>query len=706
MSNISPPSSLSEAAQPRSRLGTVAADTWCLLFAVLIVAAGVALEYPRFEATISKSRVFFVDPDDYTRTYRAKQILAGETHRVRNMPRINHPDGVELHWTAVMDYLIAGAGVLGTFVSRHPDSVGLGAAWAPVGLGVLYLVCMMSWIRRGAGWGPALLAGSLVICSPPFHRTFQLGHADHHALLELLFVVAIGAWMTRGGAPTRRAAIVSGSAIGMAIWTSSQALPIWAALAVGIHYGCRRCDPRFWSEYQSARMRWCVSAAVVVGIGFAFENWPDLSLVAVDKVSAFHVALAIIALLAPGGRNPSDKGDAKTDAATPEQIRTSAEEQKRTTRTILFLAAVAVLAVWLAVKFEDVVAPLTRPEVARWHEYVAELQPLFTRTETQWSLKPFHDRLGFLPYALVLLVPLFLSSKRTPPALKCTLGLLAILITALTLGQMRWMDHYNLAAIPVAAIGLWEGFGRLFAKSPKPKPALCFALTGIVLGALSLPASRIVLARKTEHVLAAQGLLERTDFVGQNISRQESAFGPSNPKRRAILCEEGEGPMLLYYTGLPVVASPYHRAIDGIVEAAQFYAETDPAVARAQLDRLGVRYVVMPYRAHEQLMSFEHIAFGELRSFDRPDAAINEMGRIMLKLNYRQEKVARTMAYRLVMESNAEVIPGVEKIAEIDEGAVDADGRAMRTGLLYVVHELSDAKPASEESPKSSFLTN
>jgi len=146
--------------------------------------------------------------------------------------------------------------------------------------------------------------------------------------------------------------------------------------------------------------------------------------------------------------------------------------------------------------------------------------------------------------------------------------------------------------------------------------------------------------------------------------------------------------MLLYCTDLPVVATPYHRALDGLIEAARFFAERDPLEARRQLDRLGVRYVVMPPRAHEQLMHFEKIAFGELRSFDPPTETINRFGRIMQKLNYRPREVSQTMAYRLVMEPDDEVIPGVKRIAEIQEGATTPDGKPMKTGLLYVVNHL------------------
>ena len=198
-------------------------EVWGLFLTLAIVFAGVALEYPRDEATFTPARCFFWGPDDYTHVYRAKIIARGEAHRIRHMSKINYPEGVELHWTAPMDYLLAGAALLARPLIDHPDPIGVAAAWLPVVLGGLYVLVMMTWVRGRFGLGPAVLVGLFVILSPPFHRAFALGHPDHHALLEWLFVVTIGVWAPplRNGhtqdAPTRWGAVVSGLAAGLAI---------------------------------------------------------------------------------------------------------------------------------------------------------------------------------------------------------------------------------------------------------------------------------------------------------------------------------------------------------------------------------------------------------------------------------------------------------------------------------------------------------
>jgi hypothetical protein len=352
----------------------------------------------------------------------------------------------------------------------------------------------------------------------------------------------------------------------------------------------------------------------------------------------------------------------------------------------------------------------------RWFNYLVEFQPLYARVGSELSLRPLHSLLGFVPYALPVLYVFFLRSRQTPPAIKYTLGLLAPAIMVLAIRQVRWIEHYDLVVLPVVVVGAWE-LAHVLARragldqpqaSPdaapqeqgkppddrsliplRPEPAAMGAF--VLLALLVYPAAETMLSLDTAQAKNAAIYVRRTDRVAGRILAYEAEHADFDSRRRAILCEEGEGPALLYWTGLPVVATPYHRALDGLLEMARFYAERDPAKAREQLDRLGVRYVVMPHHANEQLMQCEDLAFGELRSFDPPDRSMDESGHEVFKLNYRAAEVARTMAYRLVMEPRSEVIPGVELVSDIYEGAKTRDGQPMKTGLLYVVHDLPPA---------------
>jgi len=676
------------------------ADAWFhVLILSILIAIGVWGEYPNFKTAFDQAQVYFEGPDDYMRVYRARQIADGSTLRVRFTPEIDAPVGAELHWTAPMDYLLAGAGRLFGWFAWRADPFGTVAAIVPLGLGVIYLLYTARVLRRGFGAGPALLAAALMVLTPAWHRVFRIGHPDHHCLLALFLLLGVGPWIPRmssdgrPGEPRRRPAVYSGLAIGAAVWVSIEAIVFWAALAAGLWAACTFGPSEERRAYARARLAWNLSALLTVAAGWLIENLPDIGCISADRISLLHVMLLVLAFLVPvrptgGQERPTDQRD---DAgATPSPAR----EQSQLNRYIAFLAALAAFVAWLAFGYRTAFEHVSQPEFSRWIGYLMEFQPLCTRADSRWSLQPLHGLMGYLPYALPLLLVFFLRSREVPRAAKYSLAILAPTITLLAIVQLRWIDNFNLAVTPVAVVGVWELIrlllrGRVSLNEAAPGLRPVALGCAVLLAALVYPATATTLSYGVEEARQATAYLRRTDFVAQRIILHEMKSGDQPTLRHAILCEDGEGPALLYWTGLPVVATPYHRALDGLLEMARFFAERDPAKARERLDRLGVRYVVMPPRAHEQLMQFEELVFGELRSFDPPDRSIDDFGREILKLNYRPAEVKQTMAYRLVMgPADSEVIPGVERIAEIYEGAKTPDGRPMKTGLLYVVHDL------------------
>ncbi|HVP12223.1 MAG TPA: hypothetical protein VMV94_13680, partial [Phycisphaerae bacterium] len=94
--------------------GSPAPKTSVVFFmaAVAISLLGALLEFPDKVAVFGQARLYLDGPDDYMQTWRARQIADGSALRIRHIAEINFPEGAELHWTAPMDYLLAGAGLV------------------------------------------------------------------------------------------------------------------------------------------------------------------------------------------------------------------------------------------------------------------------------------------------------------------------------------------------------------------------------------------------------------------------------------------------------------------------------------------------------------------------------------------------------------------------------------------------------------------
>ncbi len=649
---------------------------------ILVVALGVRLEARRTAAVFTDSGVLFIDPDDYMRLYRAREILEGRAGRIDRMPEINWPLGGRLHWTLPMDYLlVAATKIVGPLAGGSPqEQLDRVAAWLPVAIGGLYLALLMQSLARACGWPPAILVGLLVAVSPPFHRAFALGHPDHHCLLELLFLLAVMRWLParradgRGGIPSRGAALGSGLCMGLALWVAPQAMAVWLAILVGATFATYHASPLARAVWTLRRFEWNCGVFFMAAAGYLAENWPNLSAAAIDRISVFHVALTLVALMVPSG-----VASAPTGAALGVRL--------RAVRSWLWLAAgLAMMAIWLAFQHDDVFETVARPEFYRWSEHIVELQPLWTRTGDAFSPAQMHAWLGFLPYGLVVALPFFARNKQIPCGTKLTLILLAVGFTALAICQRRWLDHAGLGLMIVVGVGFWEFVGRLLTRAGADKLIAQTAICAVISVALAGPGVVTTWERSNA---GPHPLDLRTAIVAGRLVEYEQSQPATADDRRAILCDDSEGSMLLYRTRLPIVAAPYHRTIDGIVEAARFYAERNEALAGEQLDRLGVRYVIVPYRAHEQLMNFERIAFDELRSYDPPIESIDAHGLLRLELRYRPE-IARTMAYRLAMQPGAPPA-GLECIAVIREGAQTTDGYS---GLVYKV--VPPPRPESE----------
>ena len=637
-------------------------QSWWIGLCALVALSAVALEYPKIAPLLKEGRVYFDDPDDYMRLVRARSLLEKGPHVVRVMSDVNPPAGVNMHWTSPVDYLMAAGGLIARPFVSAGDALMIGAAWVPPILGFVYICIMMGLLARTAGQPAAVIGGLLIALTPAWHRTFAFGRPDHHCLLDLLFLLSLSGLAPgpRWSFPSNRAILVSGGAIGLAIWVSVQAMLIWVAILVGLLAASWVGPAESTAAWSRIRRTWAISAAAVVAIGHIVENAPHFNAAALDKISLAHVMFATLPALMPLPGKPF--------------LTTRASPARPSVLALLpFAIACVGCAAWLYAIRGELLQHMSDPRTFQWHMMLAEFHPLYVHAGGQWSLGKLHASLGYLPYVLPLLLIPFTRDTSLPRPFRITCGLFAPVITMLAVIQLRWLDHFNLFVVPVVAIGLYR-IGQ--ASIHPPRRGLMAAC--VALGALTLPAIKTIVSRTPAGQQASRQLLDRTAHVARVIRDYDRRTPPPGPG--TIMTDEADGPPLLYETRRPIIAAPYHRDLPGILESAAFFSERDPAEARRRLDRLGVRYIVVPYRVHEQLYNFETLCFGSTPSFDPPTDMI-EGGRLKRTPHYRPG-FEQTMAYRLAM-MQGEPIPGVQLLARAFEPGAPTPDHML--GLVYVV---------------------
>src|SRR5882672_127429 len=142
------PSSLCEshrllAGATHSRLDRLLVRVACWILSAAIIAVAIGHQARRISSVHHQGRWYFPDTDDYLRLFRVRLILDGRATIVRHIAELNPPQGVTLHWTAPMDYLLIGATKLWGELFGAADALENAAAWTPVLLGGVYLALII-----------------------------------------------------------------------------------------------------------------------------------------------------------------------------------------------------------------------------------------------------------------------------------------------------------------------------------------------------------------------------------------------------------------------------------------------------------------------------------------------------------------------------------------------------------------------------------
>jgi hypothetical protein len=499
------------------------------------------------------------DTDAYTRLLRIAHLHATWDWHGTLLPGLNAPEGLSLHWTRPLDVLILLPALAAEAAGAEFRAALFwsGAALPPL----LHLagVVAAAWAVRPV-WPGRLrwVAALALLCNPVILFAYgALGQADHHVLVLLCAVLALGAAIRAILAPhAARPAIGAGGALAAGLWSSPETLLIAAPVLAGF-------GAAWWlrAERAIAVQAARVAAAMLGGIvlALAVERAPgDWLSGEYDRLSAQHALIALLATAAFAAL-----------AAIPGRL--GPVLRLALALVVAAAAAGALLACYPgALRASEAAAD---PGVARlFLPHVAEMQPL------RATFSGAHDLLLYAGGGVALLgLPALWRSPRWPAAL--LLGLALATTLAATIAHRRF-------AIDLAAV-------------------TALAAPGLVALALARPRGGRVMGLGVAFPLALAAPLAGLAFPPADAARRAAAacdwaglagWLESAPLSRdtLILTDSWRAtPELAWRTPYRFVVSPYHRAAGGFADTHAVLAATDDAQARAILARRGASHVLL-----------------------------------------------------------------------------------------------------------------
>jgi len=509
------------------------------------------------------------DTDSYMRLVRIEELAGGDGWYDSTIERGNAPYGDELHWTRPFDVMVLAMALpLRAALPLHDALFWAGAIICP--LLHLALIWAAAWAARPLVPRHTSLVGAMVFVHPAILGQVMPGRLDHHALQLVLFALLVGCLVRLLRGEARLLAVVAGVTAALGVWVSIEMLipaaALLGALAAAWVAGGRR------AVLDNALIA-STTAAAGLALALPIERAPaDLFAAEPDRLSFMHVfALAAAAV-----------GLWLVRAV-------GARYQRATSRLALATVVGAVAAVSVAAPFPDLllgpegaVDPALRPI---WLDKVAEMRPLWPAT-SGWS--PFLLLAG---QALILLpASVWLTVTR---ARRDASGAWAVVI-AVAAGELALaMLHARFAAFlaVVSAIVLAAWLAELRAalaalKFPLvARTAWAGAVSGCVAGALVAGAVASSASASTGAELPETC---RPKALAEFLEADSRFAG------RPLVIAAGidSGPELLYRTPFGVLAGPYHRNADGILDLHNLYTGS-LAGARAIVEERGVDLILV-----------------------------------------------------------------------------------------------------------------
>ena len=539
---------------------------------LLLAWAATALAYIAKAQLAAATVPLILDTDDAMRLTEVRDFLGGQTWFDLVQHRLNTPYGGLIHWSRLIDL---------------PEAVLFGMLRLPLGLAAdtifeyawpIVLLLPLIWLTtRLAMWMggpgarlPGLLLPALSLVSL---AEFAPGRLDHHSAQILLSLVMLAGAL---GARTRpSAAVAAGVAAAAALTIGIEALPTVAAtiLVFGLSWAA---DPRRAQALRDFGLSFACGTALGLAQGVPPDHWftpmfDAISIVYATAAVLCSVALLILPLL---------------------PLHTS---WRRLGAGIVAggLVCGAVVGLWPSI-LKGPYGMLDPWLIANWIDHISEAQPWLTSL----SADPVYPIAVVVPGLVALAFALWNIVRKTDASDWLIYAGIVSVTLAITFIQIRAARLAGPIALPGCAALIATGW-RAQLRHKGIVPALGVILAWFVSAGIAIGAVVVVAAPETNSGTdttrqARQACLMPAAFADL------AAFPPAR-----IMSPIDLGSHVLAFTHHAVVAAPYHRAAQGVLDAFHFFNEPI-GHARAILDARGVTLVVICPQMKEILGMVDH----------------------------------------------------------------------------------------------------
>lgn len=509
--------------------------------------------------------------DDLARLAQARDLMNGQGWFDLLQTRLDPPDGVWMHWSRFVDAPIAGLMWLG-------ELLGIGDAFAilvwPVLLLVIFFVAIALISRALFGDKGIFFSVFVTLFFEATLRTFAPGRIDHHNVQIVLSALLLLSLLRLPDG--RRWGIVAGLIAAMMMAIGIETLPLVGAGAV-IAAGLWWWDgPRFAVGTRTFGLSFAGSTAVVFALSVPVSRY---SLAQCDSISMTHLVLAAL-----GG-----VGIALISMIVAPR---SSRSVKAAALGVLAVTCGGVAITFFSHCLGDPYAFLDPRLREVWLDNVSEARSALVVLSTDPSV----FLAAFIPLAVFALV-IGLALRTAPQETRwkwVVLGAMALTGVCVSLIQVRFVQITHMFCIPAAAWLMSEVYEAIRKRGVTVLRVVMLATIPILASPWIVVVSKLALAAPADEVaatVASDQIRPANDAIAecQSVSDQ-SAMAAIEPG--IVAAPIFFGSTILGYSNLSVLAAPYHRAQNAILDTHAIFSGS-PDAARPILQRRNIDYVML-----------------------------------------------------------------------------------------------------------------